>query len=170
MKFHLADTAGMNLFTGYDRDYVAVNHRQFRTSLIVLPERIIEEWPPRDFAALEAGHFEVLLEIAPEIVLLGTGDRLCFPHPRLTQALTGAGIGFEALAESDFEAIRTLGPEILLLGTGDRQRFPAPSLLRPLIEARIGYEIMDLPAACRTFNILASEGRKVAAALLISAR
>lgn len=80
----------------------------------------------------------------------------------------GAG-GFEALAESDFEAIRTLGPEILLLGTGDRQRFPAPSLLRPLIEARIGYEIMDLPAACRTFNILMAEGRRVAAALLIEA-
>jgi len=77
--------------------------------------------------------------------------------------------GFDALAESDFEAIRTLGPEILLLGTGDRQRFPAPSLLRPLIEARIGYEIMDLPAACRTFNILMAEGRRVAAALLIEA-
>lgn len=78
----------------------------------------------------------------------------------------GSG-GFEALAESDFEAVRALGPEILLLGTGNRQRFPAPSLLRPLIEARIGYEVMDLPAACRTFNILMAEGRLVAAALLI---
>jgi hypothetical protein len=48
-----------------------------------------------------------------------------------------------------------------------RQRFPAPALLRPLIEAGIGYEIMDLPAACRTFNILMAEGRRVAAALLI---
>lgn len=78
----------------------------------------------------------------------------------------GAG-GFDSLAESDFEAIRALGPEILLLGTGNRQRFPAPSLLRPLIEARIGFEVMDLPAACRTFNILMAEGRRVAAALLI---
>lgn len=78
----------------------------------------------------------------------------------------GSG-GFEALAESDFETLRALGPEILLLGTGNRQRFPAPQLLRPLIEARIGCEVMDLPAACRTFNILMAEGRNVAAALLI---
>ena len=60
-------------------------------------------------------------------------------------------------------------PELLLLGTGERQRFPAPGLLRPLIEARIGFEVMDLPAACRTFNILMAEGRLVAAALLIEA-
>ena len=78
----------------------------------------------------------------------------------------GAG-GFETLAEGDFEAIRALGPEVVLLGTGERQRFPAPALLRPLIEASIGYEVMDLAAACRTFNILMAEGRRVAAALLI---
>lgn len=75
--------------------------------------------------------------------------------------------GFEALAQDDFAAILALQPEILLLGTGSRQRFPAPGLLRPLIEARIGYEVMDLPAACRTFNILMAEGRNVAAALLL---
>ena len=44
--------------------------------------------------------------------------------------------------------------------------FPSPALLRPLIEARIGYEVMDVAAACRTYNLLTSEGRKVAAALL----
>lgn len=78
----------------------------------------------------------------------------------------GAG-SFEALAERDFAAILPLQPEVLLLGTGARLRFPPPALLRPLIEARIGYEVMDLAAACRTFNILMAEGRQVAAALLI---
>ena len=75
--------------------------------------------------------------------------------------------GFDALVEEGFAAIRDLVPEIVLFGTGARQRFPAPQLLRPLIEARIGCEVMDLPAACRTFNILVAEGRLVAAALLI---
>lgn len=60
-------------------------------------------------------------------------------------------------------------PELVLLGSGIRLRFVAPALLRPLIEQRIGVETMDTPAACRTFNILAGEGRRVVAALLIEA-
>ena len=49
--------------------------------------------------------------------------------------------------------------------SSDLQRFPAPAVMRPLIEAKIGFEIMDLPAACRTYNILMGENRNVAAAL-----
>jgi uncharacterized protein len=78
-----------------------------------------------------------------------------------------AATGFDTLQVADFETLRELGAEIVLLGTGARQRFPTPALLRPLIEARIGCEVMDLAAACRTYNILATEGRHVAAALLI---
>lgn len=74
--------------------------------------------------------------------------------------------GFAALDASDFAAIVALGPEVVLVGTGSRLRFPPVGVLRPLIEARIGYEIMDLAAACRTYNVLVSEGRAVAAALL----
>ena len=122
MKLHLDNPSSRNLVTGYGPGYVAINHRQYAASLVLLPDRIVEPW--------------------------------------------GAG-GFEALAEGDFEAIRALAPEIFLLGTGERQRFPSPALLRPLIEARIGYEVMDLAAACRTFNILMAEGRRIAAALLI---
>lgn len=122
MKFHLADSAALNIFTGYDTDFVAVNHRHYQSSLIVLPDRLVENWPPQSFAALEAAHFEAILEFSPEIVLLGTGNTLRFPHPRLTEAL---------------------------------------------IRAYIGVEVMDTPAACRTYNILASEGRRVAAALLL---
>ncbi|MBC9072032.1 Mth938-like domain-containing protein [Thauera sp. CAU 1555] len=74
--------------------------------------------------------------------------------------------GFAGLTADDFAAVRELQVQVVIIGTGARQRFPAPALLRPLIEAGIGFEVMDLPAACRTYNILAGEGRKVVAALL----
>ena len=70
------------------------------------------------------------------------------------------------LAEGDMQKLLELGSEIILLGTGRRQRFPPGTLMRPFAPAGIGLEIMDLQAACRTYNILAAEGRKVAAALL----
>jgi uncharacterized protein len=76
-------------------------------------------------------------------------------------------ISFEALDEADLERLRALTPEVALLGTGSRQRFPHPRLSRALSEARIGLEVMTTAAACRTYNILMAEGRKVAAALLL---
>jgi uncharacterized protein len=74
---------------------------------------------------------------------------------------------FEALGEGDLERLRALAPEVALLGTGSRQRFPHPRLSRALSEARIGLEVMTTAAACRTYNILMAEGRKVAAVLLL---
>lgn len=76
--------------------------------------------------------------------------------------------GFEALGDGDFELLLGLQPEIVILGTGSVQRFPAPALSRPLANAGIGFEAMDTRAACRTYNILTAEGRKVAAAILIA--
>lgn len=75
---------------------------------------------------------------------------------------------FDGLTVADFERVAGLDAEIILLGTGGRLRFPAPHLLRPLIEAHKGLEAMDLSAACRTYNVLAAEGRRVAACLLFS--
>lgn len=72
----------------------------------------------------------------------------------------------ETLTETDMQTLLGLGVEIVLLGTGNRLRFPAGALMRPFAPAGIGLEVMDLQAACRTYNILASEGRRVAAALL----
>lgn len=72
----------------------------------------------------------------------------------------------ELTAATVAEGIR-LQAEIVILGTGKKLRFPAPGALRPLIEARMGYEVMDTAAACRTYNVLLSEGRQVAALLLI---
>jgi uncharacterized protein len=74
--------------------------------------------------------------------------------------------GFDALREEDFQVFSGLGIDIVLLGTGARQRFPHPRLTAALAHDRIGVEVMDLQAACRTYNILVAEERKVAAALL----
>jgi uncharacterized protein len=74
---------------------------------------------------------------------------------------------FDELAPEHFEALAGLGCEIVLLGTGAKLRFPRAEIIAPLVRAGIGVEVMDLQAACRTYNILMAEERKVAAALLI---
>lgn len=91
-------------------------------------------------------------------------DNLIVLPDRLIPAWTPAT--FATLAIADFESLATLDAEIILLGTGQQLRFPRPELLRPLMAARKGLEAMDLAAACRTYNVLVNEGRKVAAALL----
>jgi uncharacterized protein len=75
-------------------------------------------------------------------------------------------VSFERLAPDSFDFVKSEKPEIVLLGTGPRQRFPDPKLTAVLHEARIGLEVMDVQAACRTYNILVAEERRVAAALL----
>jgi uncharacterized protein len=74
---------------------------------------------------------------------------------------------FTELGASDFEVLTTMGAELVIFGSGKRLRFPQPIWLKSLIERGIGVETMDTAAACRTYNILASEGRKVVAALII---
>jgi len=74
---------------------------------------------------------------------------------------------FADIAAVHLASLAGLGCEIVLLGTGPVQRFPSPQIIRPLIEARAGIEVMSTPAACRTYNILVAEDRKVAAALVL---
>jgi len=76
--------------------------------------------------------------------------------------------GFADLKESDFQLFMDMNLEILLLGTGPTQRFPHPRLTQALAAKRVGVEAMDLQAACRTYNILVAEERRVAAALLFA--
>ena len=76
---------------------------------------------------------------------------------------------FEELSPTDFSQMASLKPELIIIGTGKRQRFPKPELLKTLIEARIGFEVMDSQAACRTYNILVGEGRRVLLALIVEA-
>ena len=120
MKLHASGPSGVNTITGYGEGYVVVNGERRDSSVVVLPDRI-ESW-------------------------------------QVSQ--------FEGLTESDFVFLKNLGAEIVLLGTGSRQRFPHPRLTAALAQAGIGLEVMDVQAACRTYNILVAEERKVAAALL----
>lgn len=94
------------------------------------------------------------------------GNLLLSPSRLLTGWAPDATASLSGLGAADFAEVLEFGTEILIVGTGERQRFPSPALLRPLIEARIGFEFMDLAAACRTYNILAGEGRAVTLALL----
>lgn len=89
-----------------------------------------------------------------------TPDRLVTDWPPQT---------FADLEEMHFEAIARLEPEIVLLGTGSRQRFPRPRLIQSLLARGTGVEVMDTAAACRTYNIIMLEERRVAAALLMMA-
>lgn len=76
---------------------------------------------------------------------------------------------FEDLSTEAFGLVGAINPELVVFGTGARIRFPHPRLIAPLTSRGIGVETMDLHAACRTYNILMAEGRKVAAVLLIEA-
>ncbi len=122
MKLNASLPSDCNVFTGYGDGYVLVNRERFDRSLVVMPDRVWTEW-------------------------------------RATS--------FETLSEEHFEALIALRCDVLLLGTGASLRFPRLQLMRPLAKAGIGLEVMDVPAACRTYNILVEEGRKVAAALLL---
>ena len=121
MKLHLTPAAGLQLFSGYGAGYVDVNGVRYESSVLVTPQ--------------SAGAWSVG--------------------------------GFEMLGAGDFGFIAELAPEIVIFGTGARQRFPGPELARALAASGTGVEVMDTRAACRTYNILASEGRKVVAAIVV---
>ncbi|MDK2123358.1 Mth938-like domain-containing protein [Parachitinimonas caeni] len=73
---------------------------------------------------------------------------------------------FDALQAEDFAELIAFKPELVLLATGSQQRFPHPRLTSALMQAQIGLDAMNLGAACRTYNILMSEGRQVLLAVL----
>lgn len=121
MKFSVADQSNGNTINAYTDESVVVNGVRFSNSLVIMADRLIPDWRPDSF---------------------------------------------QALREEDFTALVELAPDLVVLGTGQQQQFPDPRLYRALIEAGIGIEVMTTPAACRTYNILTSEGRKVIGALL----
>jgi uncharacterized protein len=121
MKLHSSNTQQYQTVTSYEENGVEINLIPFSNSLIVLPEVAPALWPVTSFDALTIEHFEQINAISPDVVILGTGARQRFVHPRLTA---------------------------------------------PLTARRIGVECMDNQAACRTYNILMTEGRKVALALI----
>lgn len=121
MKFSL-ETTHANAIHSYGPGEISIGNRVYRQSLIVSPARLLPDWSPQDPTELRAVDIEQVLPLDPEIMILGTGTRLCFPTPEIT---------------------------------------------RCLIEKQIGLEVMDTAAACRTYNVLLGEGRRVVAGLII---
>lgn len=78
---------------------------------------------------------------------------------------------FAQLTAQHLERVAQLGSQaqVVLLGTGQRNRFPPPAWLKPFVQYQLGVEVMDTAAACRTYNVLVGEGRKVVAALILEA-
>ncbi|PHV11046.1 Mth938-like domain-containing protein [Chitinimonas sp. BJB300] len=96
MKLHADKPTHLNVFTGYGADFVSVNQQRQTGSLLVMPTGIFP-WRPKNFADLQEEDFAAMLEHQPEVVLLGTGSCLQFPHPRLTRTLVQAQIGVDAM-------------------------------------------------------------------------
>jgi uncharacterized protein len=122
MKLHSNPTQHYQTVTAYDDTGVEINAVHFSHNLIVVPESPPLNWSATTFEALTPEHIAEIASTNPDVVILGTGKRQRFIHPRLIAALT---------------------------------------------DRRVGVECMDSPAACRTYNILMGEGRKVALALLL---
>jgi uncharacterized protein len=72
------------------------------------------------------------------------------------------------LTPAHFEALLEFDPEVVIFGSGPRLKFVSPALYRSLIDRRIGVETMDSGAACRTYTVLANEGRRVVAAIVLT--
>ncbi len=122
MKLQSTASQQYQTVTAYDDTGIEINAVRFTNSLLVLPETAPTAWPVASFDQLSEAHFEQIDATQPDVVILGTGQRQRFVHPKLTTQLTAR---------------------------------------------RIGVECMDNQAACRTYNILMAEGRKVALALII---
>ena len=122
MKLHSDNNQHYQTVTGYDASGVEINAQRFDYSLIVMPEIPPRPWEVSRFEDLEARHFEQIAADAPDVVILGTGERQRFVHPRLVASLSARHVGVES---------------------------------------------MDSQAACRTYNVLMGEGRKVTLALII---
>lgn len=85
------------MITGYGDGWVEINAVRYERTMIVMPNQLIHDWHAQDFDALAEADFETLLALMPEVVLLGTGTRHRFIHPRLTRQLTEAGISVECM-------------------------------------------------------------------------
>lgn len=122
MKLHLTTAENHHLITGCDESFIEVNKQRYTQSLIVTPHQLMTNFQVSDWVNLTEAHFTEIAALNAEVVLLGTGAKHQFLHPKTYLPLTQKGI--------------------------------------PL-------ECMTTAAACRTYNILMSEGRNVAAVLIL---
>lgn len=121
MKLHADKLPALNTVTAYGDGYVEVNRQRHQAPLRLMPEGEVARW--------EVG-------------------------------------SLDEISATDIAALLALGPELVLIGTGERQHFLHPRITAPLAQARVGFETMSSHAACRTYNILMSEGRRALLVLL----
>lgn len=114
--------AGSNLVRAYAPGEIRIGEQVLHRSCLVRADRLVTDWRPQTLAELTL---------------------------------------------QDLDAVIELEPEIVVLGSGARQKFPDTQLLAKLLSRGIGCEVMDTGAACRTYNVLASEDRRVVAALFL---
>lgn len=97
MKLHLTTAESQNLITGYSTEFIEINKVRHTRNLIVMADQLILDWQAVDFANLKEAHFAELVALKPEVVLLGTGEKHLFLHPKIYQNLTTQGIPLECM-------------------------------------------------------------------------
>ncbi len=122
MKFSEDPGGGIHRIDAYAAGHIVISGRDYCVGLIVSPRRVVEGWGPAEPTELAAQHIAALIELDPQVIVIGTGAHQVFPHP---------------------------------------------SLYAPAHNRGVGIEVMDTGAACRTYNILVGEGRRVAAGLMM---
>ncbi len=122
MELKLQYDSTINYFQSYSNNAITIKDVEYQRSLILTPEAIIADWEP---------------------------------------------IHIDLLCGDNIQTIVDLKPEVILIGTGKLLKFPKPKLYAEIASKNIGIEFMDTHAACRTYNILATESRKVAAGLIL---
>jgi len=122
MKLHLNRAEGLYMIDTYAADHIVIGGRRYARSLILLPDRLLPDWPVTRYDDLTESDYVALAVHAPELVLVAAHEGRLLPRPRLSAGLVGRGIGVE---------------------------------------------VMPLGAACRTYNVLVAEGRRVLAAVIL---
>jgi uncharacterized protein len=97
LKLQSDPHSGANTITGYGDGYVEINQTPYAHAVLLSSDGAISAWPAQSFDSLEASHFTQMVELKPELILIGTGSKQRFPKPELLKSLILANIGFEIM-------------------------------------------------------------------------
>ena len=97
MKLQSDPHSGANTITGYGDGYVEINQTPYAHAVLLSSDGAISEWPVQSFEGLEPSHFTQMVDLNPELILIGTGSKQRFPKPELLKSLILAKIGFEIM-------------------------------------------------------------------------
>ena len=123
MELRIENPSLSHSFQSFDGNAVVVGGKRFTASLVITPDQIYSDWPPKRANLLTIDDLQIILDLKPELAIIGTGVRQYFPDPRL---------------------------------------------LARFMQAGVGIEFMDTRAACRTFNVLSTEERDIAAGIILN--